>query len=63
MLREPKTLRRVRSTRYATPLREGGSPPGTMEADDFVAQFWVVGTNHVADVETSKGRIRAGQGE
>jgi hypothetical protein len=29
------TLRRVTATRYVTPLREGGSLPGVVEADDF----------------------------
>jgi hypothetical protein len=35
-------LRRVRATRYVTPLREGGSLPGLVEADDdglYVAKF------------------------
>lgn len=35
-------LRRVRVTRYVTPLREGGSLPGLVEADDdgmYVAKF------------------------
>ena len=27
-------LRTVRATRYAIPLREGGSLPGVVEADD-----------------------------
>jgi hypothetical protein len=35
-------LRRVTATRYVTPLREGGSLPGLVEADDsglYVAKF------------------------
>jgi HipA-like kinase len=35
-------LRQVRATRYVTPLREGGSLPGLVEADDdglYVAKF------------------------
>ena len=35
-------LRRVAATRYVTPLREGGSLPGLVEADDdglYVAKF------------------------
>ena len=35
-------LRRVRATRYVTPLREGGSLPGLVEADDdglYVVKF------------------------
>jgi hypothetical protein len=35
-------LRRVRATRYVTPLREGGSLPGLVEGDDdglYVAKF------------------------
>jgi hypothetical protein len=36
------TLRTVRATRYVTPLREGGSMPGLVEADDdglYVVKF------------------------
>jgi HipA-like protein len=36
------TLRRVTATRYVTPLREGGSLPGVVEADDlgtYVVKF------------------------
>ncbi len=36
------TLRRVRATRYVVPLREGGSLPGIVEADDlgtYVCKF------------------------
>ena len=35
-------LRTVTATRYVTPLREGGSLPGLMEADDlgtYVVKF------------------------
>ena len=35
-------LPRVQATRYVTPLREGGSLPGLMEADDlgtYVVKF------------------------
>src|ERR1700755_3644423 len=35
-------LRTVRATRYVTPLREGGSMPGLVEADDdglYVVKF------------------------
>src|SRR6185369_14339076 len=35
-------LREVRATRYVTPLREGGSMPGLVEADDdglYVVKF------------------------
>jgi hypothetical protein len=38
----PAALRRVTATRYVTPLREGGSLPGLVEADDdglYVAKF------------------------
>ena len=38
----PGTLRRVTATRYVTPLREGGSLPGLVEADDlgmYVVKF------------------------
>ena len=40
-------LRHVTATRYVTPLREGGSLPGLMEADDLgtyvVIVRWVRG--------------------
>ena len=39
---EPGALRRVRATRYVAPLREGGSLPGIVEADDlgtYVCKF------------------------
>lgn len=39
---EPTRLRTVRATRYVTPLREGGSMPGLVEADDdglYVVKF------------------------
>ena len=38
----PRTARRVTATRYVTPLREGGSLPGLVEADDdglYVVKF------------------------
>jgi hypothetical protein len=38
----PSSLRVVRATRYVTPLREGGSMPGLVEADDdglYVVKF------------------------
>jgi len=38
----PDVLRTVRATRYVTPLREGGSLPGLVEADDdgvYVVKF------------------------
>ena len=39
---DPPALRTVRATRYVTPLREGGSLPGLVEADDdgtYVTKF------------------------
>src|ERR1700727_2848815 len=39
-------LRKVTATRYVTPLREGGSLPGLMEADDdglYVVKFRAAG--------------------
>ena len=39
-------LRTVTATRYVTPLREGGSLPAIVEADDdglYVAKFRVAG--------------------
>ena len=39
-------LRTVHATRYVTPLREGGSLPGVIEADDdglYVAKFHAAG--------------------
>jgi hypothetical protein len=41
-IRERQHLREVAATRYVTPLREGGSLPGLVEADDdglYVAKF------------------------
>ena len=38
----PSVLRTVTATRYVTPLREGGSLPGIVEADDdglYVLKF------------------------
>ncbi len=40
------SLRTVTATRYVTPLREGGSLPGLLEADDlgtYVVKFWGAG--------------------
>src|SRR6185312_996164 len=40
------TLRTVSATRYVTPLREGGSLPGLLEADDdglYVVKFQAAG--------------------
>ena len=40
--RLPAAVRTVRATRYAIPLREGGSLPGLVEADDdgmYVVKF------------------------
>jgi hypothetical protein len=34
MISEGKELRKVQVTRYVTPLREGGSMPALVEADD-----------------------------
>ena len=45
------TLRRVAATRYATALREGGSLPGLVEADDdglYVAKFTGAGQGPAA---------------
>jgi hypothetical protein len=42
----PLTLRTVIATRYVTPLREGGSLPGLLEADDdglYVVKFQAAG--------------------
>jgi hypothetical protein len=42
LTRVPDALRRVTATRYVTPLREGGSLPGLVEADDdglYVVKF------------------------
>jgi hypothetical protein len=42
MAAPPSSLRTVRATRYVTPLREGGSMPGLVEADDdglYVVKF------------------------
>lgn len=44
-------VRRVRATRYVTPLREGGSLPAIMEADDdglYVAKFRGAGQGPLA---------------
>jgi hypothetical protein len=42
MISEGKDLRKVQVTRYVTPLREGGSMPALVEADDdflYVLKF------------------------
>ncbi|MEQ3550248.1 HipA family kinase [Pseudonocardia nematodicida] len=46
---DPPALRHVTATRYVTPLREGGSLPGLMEADDL-------GTYAVKFVAAGQGR-------
>lgn len=46
-----QTVRRVRATRYVTPLREGGSLPAIVEADDdglYVAKFRGAGQGPLA---------------
>ncbi len=46
-----EVLRRVRATRYVEPLREGGSLPGLVEADDlgtYVVKFTGAGQGHKA---------------
>ena len=56
-------LRRVTATRYVTPLREGGSLPGLVEADDlgtYVAKFTGAGQGPKALVaEVVAGEIAA----
>src|SRR5690606_25254489 len=45
------TLRTVNATRYVTPLREGGSLPAIVEADDdgtYVVKFRGAGQGHKA---------------
>jgi hypothetical protein len=47
----PDELRRVTATRYVAPLREGGSLPGLMEADDeglYVTKFRAAGQGEAA---------------
>jgi hypothetical protein len=42
MMNHPAALRRVTATRYVMPMREGGSLPGLVEADDdgmYVVKF------------------------
>ena len=49
--RVPEALRRVTATRYVAPLREGGSLPGLMEADDeglYVTKFRAAGQGESA---------------
>jgi hypothetical protein len=60
------TLRRVTATRYVTPLREGGSLPGLVEADDlgtYVVKFRGAGQGRkalVAEVVTGELGRRLG---
>jgi hypothetical protein len=47
----PRELRQVTATRYVAPLREGGSLPGLMEADDeglYVTKFRAAGQGEAA---------------
>jgi hypothetical protein len=49
--RVPRGLREVTATRYVAPLREGGSLPGLMEADDeglYVTKFRAAGQGEAA---------------
>jgi hypothetical protein len=49
--RVPAELRHVNATRYVAPLREGGSLPGLMEADDeglYVTKFRAAGQGEAA---------------
>ena len=59
-------LPHVTATRYVTPLREGGSLPGLMEADDlgsYVVKFHAAGQGRKALVaEVIAGRIARGLG-
>ena len=42
-------MKQVRATRYVTPLREGGSLPGIVEADDLDhTAWWAVPGRHDA---------------
>jgi hypothetical protein len=53
-------LRQVRATRYVTPLREGGSLPGIVEADDlgiYVCKFR--GAGHGLRVLAASGSTSA----
>ena len=53
-------LRRVTATRYVTPLREGGSLPGLVEADDlgtYVAKFTGAGQGPKALVAEVAGEL------
>jgi hypothetical protein len=50
-MRSSTTIARVTATRYVTPLREGGSMPGLMEADDdglYVVKFRAAGQGTLA---------------
>jgi HipA-like protein len=56
-------LRSVTATRYVTPLREGGSLPGLMEADDlgtYVVKFTGAGQGRKALIADVIGTILAG---
>jgi HipA-like protein len=61
-----RTLRRVRATRYVTPLREGGSLPALVEADDdglYVLKFRGAGQGPKALVaEIVAGELARGLG-
>ena len=51
-------LRRVSATRYVTPLREGGSLPGLVEADDMFrnASTTSMGSVSCSDMSSSLRR-------
>jgi hypothetical protein len=57
----PEALRQVTATRYVAPLREGGSLPGLMEADDeglYVTKFRAAGQGERALVaEVAAGEL------
>ncbi|HZB05291.1 MAG TPA: HipA family kinase [Thermoleophilaceae bacterium] len=57
----PRQLRQVTATRYVAPLREGGSLPGLMEADDeglYVTKFRAAGQGEAALVaEVAAGEL------
>src|SRR5581483_6376959 len=62
-IREPRkrmSIRTVTATRYVTPLREGGSLPAIVEADDdgmYVLKFWGAGPEG-ADRRARRGGAR-----
>jgi hypothetical protein len=62
----PRMLRTVTATRYAAPLREGGSLPGLVEGDDdglYVVKFRAAGQGLKALVaEVIVGRLAASAG-